>query len=576
MEVLQFNRANLIESLTGKSIDPDRQEEENKNRHIYAFSKYLEALQAKSIVIEGEYTDGDYLDDFASFYVNCNHKYVSVCKRIHFFSFHMECEDFKKFILRMEDRNYVKTLNDNYLGFIVVRPLPEVIIGRTILKLPIDSSIVYPCTRKYNINFYGIELEINNSLAFQQQDEAIAACATVALWSAFHKTSELFQTLLPRASVITKSATSYSGEQRNFPSTGLSIQQMRNSIVSLGLEAQIYQQDLHYLLPIIYAYLKMGIPIILDVTLMKKVERDDKKDDGEIEKIKEEEYRYCGEHAITIVGYKCKDFNAGSLTGMNMKNNKISVLSVHDDQMGPFTKLNVMHDNEDGELFTIVQSTRNKHTGQKNIKPIGSKILSYDDLHSWIAIPNGIIVPVDDKIRIPYPRIFEYCANFSYILTKLHMNLMETKVIEEEGSVFFTYNDDEKFRCASEKLEWNIHLTTSNILKAEIRDEFLLISQSTDIDDIIRDNFERIMLKSHSKYVWRAKLTLLMPDNSQKNILDIYADASDTPLAFPMDEMIWYSSTYRYLYKNLADQEPAYLNDKKFAEECSFLKNHLN
>lgn len=557
MNVLRFNKTNLINSLNEKNQEP------HNINHLDFFLKYLKDLKAKFIVIETEYTDSDYLDDFAFFYVTCNHKYVSMCRRIHFFSSikQLKHENLKDFILKIDDKDSTNVLNESYLGFIVVRPLPEVIIGRTILKPPISNDIIHPCTRKYIVNFYGIPLEIPNSLAFQQQDEAIAACATVALWSAFHKTSELFLTLLPKASEITKSATNYYNEQRSFPSTGLSIQQMRNAIVSLGLESQIYQQTLEYLLPIIYAYLKMGIPIILDVSLVKKAKS---------------VYSYKGEHAITLVGYKCEDSNTNftsTIKKINIKSNKISLISAHDDQVGPFSRLTILCKNQHEQLFNDVESSLTMYTGIKKRKQTGSKILSYDPNQSWVAIPNGIIVPLHDKIRVPYPRIFEYCDKFSDILKKLHVNVME--FTEPEDSDFHNQDTDSKLNYASEKLEWDIHLITTNSLKIEIRDKFINHLKE-DIDSNMRDDFERLMVQSHPKYIWRSKLTLTMQNNSKEDILDIYADASDTPHAFPMYEMMWYSSTFRMLYKILVDQNPSYLNDKISTEEYLFLKKYLN
>jgi hypothetical protein len=556
MNVLQFNRNNLGEALTRTNID------EENNYHLDFFAKYLEGLQAKFIVIEDEYTDSDYLDDFAFFYVSCNHKYVSLCKRIHFFSSIkkiQQYQDLRNFILKMDDKDSIKILNKSYLGFIVIRPLPEVVIGRTILKPPIHNRMEYPCTRKYSVNFYGFPLEIINSLAFQQQDEAIAACATVALWSAFHKTSDLFLTQLPKASEITKNATNYYNDRRSFPSTGLSIQQMRNAIVSLGLESQIYQQTLEYLLPIIYAYLQMGIPIILDISLMKKNT--------------EESYFYKGEHAITIVGYKCKESAGGSSATINMKNNKISLLSAHDDQVGPFSVLEILYQDSSNELFRNLQSSLDaSRKGIKKIKNIGSKILSYDSSQAWIAIPNGIIVPLYDKIRVPYPRIFEYCEKFNDIIKKLHINVMN--YVEPTDSDFHKQDTDGKLNYVSEQLEWNIHLITTNKLKTEIRGKF--IAQPTDIDNNIRNDFERVMLRSHPKYIWRVKLTLTIQNSFKEDILDIFADASDTPHAFPMYEMIWYSSLFRNLYKNVLDRSPIYLNDSISTPEYLFLTKYLN
>jgi hypothetical protein len=161
----------------------------------------------------------------------------------------------------------VKDFCNSYLGFIVVRPLPRAIIGRTILATygSDGGRRNYTCTRKYKVNLFGIELSIEKSLAFQEQDTVVAACATVSLWSCFHKTSDLFGTLSPRPAVITQAANQVVPQARSFPSNGLVVQQMCNAIRYVGLEPEVIdvkraKKNLP-LITLIYAHLRMGSPI---------------------------------------------------------------------------------------------------------------------------------------------------------------------------------------------------------------------------------------------------------------------------------------------------------------------------
>ncbi|MGA2356720.1 MAG: hypothetical protein ABSG02_19675, partial [Terriglobales bacterium] len=56
------------------------------NRRVSYLLDYLREIGAKTIVVEEEYVDGDYLDDYASFYVKCFEDYPKRCKRLHFFA----------------------------------------------------------------------------------------------------------------------------------------------------------------------------------------------------------------------------------------------------------------------------------------------------------------------------------------------------------------------------------------------------------------------------------------------------------------------------------------------------------
>ncbi len=57
----------------------------NSKAHLTYFDEYFGKLKAKTIVVESPYTDGDYLDDYAAYYVRCLGKYKSRCARFHFF-----------------------------------------------------------------------------------------------------------------------------------------------------------------------------------------------------------------------------------------------------------------------------------------------------------------------------------------------------------------------------------------------------------------------------------------------------------------------------------------------------------
>lgn len=132
-----------------------------------------------------------------------------------------------------------ESLQQNYLGFIVVKPLPMTIIGRTCLvTYPKEGGKdrYFPIIRKYNVNLFGINLSVK-SLAFQEQDNVVAACAASALWSVLHGTGILFQHSILSPGEITKEATKQLPiETRTFPNKGLSVEQMAHAIQSVNLD----------------------------------------------------------------------------------------------------------------------------------------------------------------------------------------------------------------------------------------------------------------------------------------------------------------------------------------------------
>ena len=299
-EALKFSEESLWGALSNRHVSPAEVRTHDRARYIY---RYLVNLKAETIVVETDYIDGDYLDDFASYYVKCFTDYNRKCKRLHFFkcSF-LDDEDFLRKIHGHSNNEEESNLEINYLGFVVARPLPQAIVGRTILRTyeSDNGRRNYACTRSYKANLFGLELTIP-SLAFQEQDTVLAACATVSLWSCFQKTAELFGKSTPTPAAITRVATQAAHDGRPIPSHGLMTYEICAAIRHVELEPEVFTvRDSLPVVSLIYAYLRMGIPVILGV---------------EIEGV--------GGHAITLTGYSISGQRkrpqevAGSSTGIN-------------------------------------------------------------------------------------------------------------------------------------------------------------------------------------------------------------------------------------------------------------------
>jgi hypothetical protein len=79
-------------------------------------------------------------------------------------------------LARRTDRDSPKgNIESTYLGFVCVRPLDTVPIGRTVLRRLKNREIW--ATGPYPVHLGNLLLEVDG-LAFQQQDVAVGACAT--------------------------------------------------------------------------------------------------------------------------------------------------------------------------------------------------------------------------------------------------------------------------------------------------------------------------------------------------------------------------------------------------------------
>ena len=187
-QVSQYSAANLAQALSNAYTTAESIQIKN---HFNYLSCYLSSseIDAKTIVIEEDYISKDYLHDYSAYYALCFEQYPKVCKRVHFFKRTFTEEEFNDVLLQKKESN--QEFWDDYLGFVVVKPIPQKIIGFTLLKTyenGLDSDRMFFGTREYDIHIFGNELNLN-SLSFQEQDSIVAACATTAIWSMLHKAS---------------------------------------------------------------------------------------------------------------------------------------------------------------------------------------------------------------------------------------------------------------------------------------------------------------------------------------------------------------------------------------------------
>ncbi|MBK9984477.1 MAG: hypothetical protein IPP15_19270 [Saprospiraceae bacterium] len=415
----------------------------SKKYHYIYFKDYLgpHGLQAKTILVEDDYVSKDFLHDYASYYAFCFEKYPKFCKRIHFFSESFNEDDFKKAMLSKGSEQ--EEIWNSYLGFIVVKPIPTKVVGFTVLKT-FDSGADFGMryfwgVRDYSIHLYGNELKLK-SLAFQEQDSVLAACATTAIWSMLNKASIDFHTILKSPSQITKDADNVSPDgSRLFPNKGLNLLQICQAIFNSGLVSEVKQPDLEirdasgnvakfvsslYLKKILNAYSAIGIPIILVINVPIGSER--------------------GLHAITVTGYKQ---NPPTLLPpqpeIGWLASNIEKLYAHDDQWGPFARIKFLNDYEIETPWTVFNSTNQP------------------------TLVTNIVVPVYPKVRISYEDIEVIVLGLDRILTFF----FSTKIVAD--------------------LVWDIKIDYSETFKKQLKQSIL------DPSEILN-----LLEKSMPKYLW--------------------------------------------------------------------------
>ena len=307
---------------------------------------YLADIGAQKVVEEAEYVDRDYMAEFAAFYAVSNSDYSNRCRRYHFFSADIDRQHLRNAAAGHDPRE----LNENYLGFIVIRPIPSAPLGRTVLRSypdqrPGNPRIVSSC-RNYTCHLAGFRLSVDG-LAWQQQDTAVAACATIALWTMLHSSPLDEDHTIPTTADITRFAhRTASLGNRVFPSEGLTIHQILEAIKESGRAPVCLQGDAktsggrlaftrERFSSVCASMIRSGYPVLII---------------GEVE---------GGRHAVCAVGFRESAPGVPPDETVRIQDADIEYLYVHDDNIGPNVRYRVCA-NSLGEVYlkTLDQSSR--------------------------------------------------------------------------------------------------------------------------------------------------------------------------------------------------------------------------
>lgn len=209
--------------------------------------RYLEDLDAATMVVEPYFFDRDYLAEHTAFYSQSASGYPNVCRRFHFFSAVFARDELERAL--GNDEAAVARLREAYLGFVVVRPIPASPLGRTVLRWYPDREVdtaprVITPSRDYDCYLAGLRLTVRG-LAWQQQDSAVGTCATVALWSMLHSSAIAGYHALPTTAQVTRAAHRTAGfGRRVFPNAGLDIEQLCEAVKEFGLSPVVVPGDI--------------------------------------------------------------------------------------------------------------------------------------------------------------------------------------------------------------------------------------------------------------------------------------------------------------------------------------------
>ena len=308
---------------------------------------------ARTAIIEEYYIDVDYS---ASYYDQRGRSFTPDKRgttRVHLFS-----QDLPSDALKTADTEVVKTMQESYLGFTVLRPETPVTLGRTFLACPREISglqVRFPARGATKVDLAGIPLEVE-SCPFMSQDAKIMACATASLWMS---TSNLVEKVNSVASYSTAQITSMAiSIERPFGTAvglrGLSLVEMEQALFRMGYHPRRHDfPTADRVIEICHLYSDSGIPPVLGISLS------------------------GGRgHAVTVVGYTLRKPTDPDPSAQDMfsAHQFVPYLVIHDDQRGMYLLAEVEPVKRDNDPRTALL-----------------KIHAPDGVHE--ALCTGILVP---------------------------------------------------------------------------------------------------------------------------------------------------------------------------------------
>ncbi|MBH3111949.1 hypothetical protein I5M95_04285 [Serratia marcescens] len=490
----------------------------NKIQIDYIY-RYLKDIKCKSVLLEPVYIDKDYLEDYKQYYVKGFNNKGYKTSRLHFFSSDLNHKTIDNYLEEGVETSNFNLLQEHYLGFMVIKPLPKTFIGKTCLK-PYESLVKSDdkkcITREYHVDLFGIPLKVD-SLAFQEQDMVVAAYSTTAVWSSLHALNYCEIRSIPSCSEITINAINHINNSHNsFPSTSLTTKQMLRTIDVEKIKHHLFKADqlsndaFH---EIVKTHIDSKIPLLLRGSIYQIADKNT--------------YLRKNDYTITILGYK--------------ERNKSKAIYIHDDRLGPFVRAKY----------------KKIDIGSKN--NWGLIVQEKDDNTRWMAphevfIPDILISITPKKVRLSCDLAINTCS----LIKSIYLKMLEIETSHKESLP---------------KIEFSIKLKEIS----EIREAFLEYDfrNSNDNEAVIWCKKNRIdfLTQSYARYHWVASVKL-----NDEDAFDILFDATDIPQGDAVSAII-YKDNYNSkaildIMKKLASNEEILniiLNETPSYRENSFL-----
>jgi len=223
------------------------------------FDKILDIIECEGgnvVVIEEQFYDKEYYDEYINFYSSLFRGYPPHTTRIHFF--------------REEKDDETGNEQEFYLGNCVLRPTEALRICEALIFPPEDLDELPKnfilCATEYDVEFKGYALNIRAS-PFIEAEGNVGACAQAAIWMVSKYMSRRYGDRHYTLHEITERATKNYTQGRPIPSHGLGIDQILLAMGLMGYNPLVYfcekdKPSVFDVPDVVYKYVESEIPVL--------------------------------------------------------------------------------------------------------------------------------------------------------------------------------------------------------------------------------------------------------------------------------------------------------------------------
>lgn len=246
----------LFESVFNENI-------KESNPSLYMMKEILDKMFLQNdqltIIIENNYVDRIYRDCYYSHFSGKHFEYNRYCKRILFFS------GKQKDAIKSLDAD---ALNSSFLGSMVIKPIINGAIGKTLLSPKVfysDNNMNnYVRVSEYKISFCGIYLKIK-AFPYSMQDRETLSCAEVTILNIMDYYSNNYSDYKYILPSDIYNIISNSGFERPLPTTGMSYTMISKLLLEFGFFPKLYVANEGYtdeqIRRILSYYIESAIPV---------------------------------------------------------------------------------------------------------------------------------------------------------------------------------------------------------------------------------------------------------------------------------------------------------------------------